>query len=187
MPPGMHPGTQAGPQQPTAFAAGKHLIIMRNGRLPYRCVKCNAQADAKPITKRYYWHHPAWYLLIFVALLIYAVVALCIRKDMKLIIPMCKQHRQKRMINTLIWVGALLLSLVLLIAAIAAESGPMLLACLFFFLGGLIYGIVVSQLLKPQFMDDYVGKFSGANRDYLQNRGHHRRQNPDPHLQHQWD
>ena len=167
MHPGMQPGAQPGPPQPSAFAAGKHLIIYRNGLLPNRCVKCNAPADAKPYNKRYYWHHPAWYLLILVALLIYAVVALCIRKDMKLVIPMCRQHRQKRTINTFIWVGALLLSLVLLVAAIALESGVIGLAALFFLLGGVIYGAVVSQLLKPQFMDDYLGKFSGASPAYL--------------------
>lgn len=162
-----HPSVIVGQAQSTAFASGKNLIVLHYGVLPDRCIKCNGVADAKPYKKRYYWHHPAWYLLILLALLLYAIVALCIRKDMKLVIPMCRQHRKQRMVNTLIWVGALVLGVVMFVAAAATESVALLLLGLILFLGGLIYGLVVSHLLVPRFMDDYLGKFTGAGPAYL--------------------
>jgi len=156
-----------GQYQPTAFAAGPNLIVLRNGILPNRCIKCNAVADAKPYNKRYYWHHSGWYLLILVALLLYAIVALCIRKDMKLVVPMCQQHRKKRLVNGLIWGGMVVFSVVLFIVGAVAESVALVLVALVLLLAGLIYGAIVSRLLTPRFMDDYVGKFTGAGPAYL--------------------
>src|SRR5437870_4809895 len=45
---------------------GKVLVVAKETRLPPACVKCNAPSDGRPIRKKFWWHHPAWLLLIFV-------------------------------------------------------------------------------------------------------------------------
>src|SRR5689334_10194557 len=68
------------------------LVMHRAATLPDRCIKCNRPANGRVLTKRFAWHHPAWYLLIFAGLLIYAIAALIVRKQVVLHLPLCDEH-----------------------------------------------------------------------------------------------
>ncbi len=56
------------------------LVCRRDAIFPGRCIKCNEAADPPPVRYKLTWHHPGWYVLVFVYLLIYLVVALLVRK-----------------------------------------------------------------------------------------------------------
>jgi hypothetical protein len=73
--------------------------------LPQLCVKCGAPADGKPVVKTFYWHNPAFYLIILAGVLIYVIVAMIVRKSIRVSVPLCAQHAHRRSIAvTLAWV-----------------------------------------------------------------------------------
>jgi len=80
----------------------KALHVERGADLPHRCVKCNAPAVTPIKSRKIYWHHPALYLLIFVSILIYAIVALIVRKQFEVSPGLCQQHTASRNRNILI-------------------------------------------------------------------------------------
>ncbi len=74
----------------------------RSASLPASCLKCGASATT-PWRHKFYWHSPWFYLLIlFPGLLIYIIVALIVRKQMELNLPLCEGHHADRKRNRLI-------------------------------------------------------------------------------------
>src|SRR5690242_5147889 len=51
------------------------LVMTKQALLPNRCVKCNAPAEEQ-LKRKLTWHHPALYLLVFISILVYAIVAM---------------------------------------------------------------------------------------------------------------
>lgn len=78
---------------------GKHVFIPLGQDLPPRCVVCNG-AVAQPVKARtFYWHTPWLYLLLLLNVLIFALVALVVRKKAVLSPGWCEEHltaRQRR-------------------------------------------------------------------------------------------
>ncbi len=75
---------------------GKDLNVPRSASLPANCLKCGAPATV-PWRRKFYWHAPWLYVLIlFPGLLIYAIVALIVRKQMELNLPLCDSHHADR-------------------------------------------------------------------------------------------
>ncbi|HZS27150.1 MAG TPA: hypothetical protein VFB76_07955 [Candidatus Angelobacter sp.] len=73
--------------------------------LPPPCIKCGDAATGKPVNKTFFWHHPAYYLLLLPGGLFYILVALIVRKRMRLTVPLCARHAQRRRLAlTLAWV-----------------------------------------------------------------------------------
>ena len=71
-------------------------VAPMNAPWPDRCVKCNAPAEGYRLKQALYWH-PAWvYLLILPGVLIYAIVALVIRKSYVGHVGLCPTHRARR-------------------------------------------------------------------------------------------
>jgi hypothetical protein len=88
-------------QQPLITRSGGKLSMVlpmpgQNIYLPPVCVKCGAPAADKPLVKTFYWHHPAIYLTIFAGLLVYVIVAAIVRKCVRVAVPLCPDHVQKR-------------------------------------------------------------------------------------------
>ena len=82
------------------------VVVDRGSDLPPRCVRCNAPAVEPVRKRRYYWHHPAWYLLLIafpflniLVLLLYALVALVVRKRIEVSPGQCAMHRRRRLIR----------------------------------------------------------------------------------------
>src|SRR5437899_10396300 len=98
------------PNAPQIVRSGSHLCIVLppQGQEVYLtplCEKCGQPATDKPVVKTFSWHHPALYLLIFFGVLVYVIVALIVRKTIRVGVPMCAQHKQRRcMWITLAWV-----------------------------------------------------------------------------------
>jgi hypothetical protein len=120
---------------------GKLLVMRPGSALPPRCVKCNAPA-LQPIKERkIYWHHPAWFVLFFINVIIYVVVAAIVRKSAKVAMGLCASHQRRRTVFLWIGWGGFALSLLAILAAIALDAGALsmiaLLAMLIFVIAGM--------------------------------------------------
>ena len=72
------------------------LYVMPSSDLPPRCVKCNAPALLPVKLRKLYWHSRAWYALILLNLLIYAIAALAVRKRVEVSPGLCQAHASRR-------------------------------------------------------------------------------------------
>jgi len=128
----------------TAWRDGKKIVIQDKTRLPARCVKCNAETGEPPLKRKLQWHHPAYYLLLFIYVFIYVIVAICVRKRATAQIYLCTHHRQKRR--------------KFIIGAWAAAAGAFVLV----FVGGImsIASLVVTGVFI--FLAAFIGGIFGA-------------------------
>ena len=160
------------PPQPNPLLAGvwrnkSTLVMSKNARLPNRCVKCNEPADVPPLKRRLTWHHPAFYLIIFVALLIYVIVALVVRQTANVEVGLCEKHKAKRKRDILITWSLVLLGVVGFALAIVASDGNYALLGLLLLLVGTVYGIVTTRIVNATRIDKDFVFLSGVNKDYL--------------------
>jgi hypothetical protein len=146
---------------------GSVLVMRREAELPDRCVKCNEPADLPKLKRKLTWHHPALYLIIFVALLVYAIIAMVIRQTATVEIGLCELHRARRKQNILITIAALLLSVTAFAVSINMLDGMYALAGLALLLGGTIYGIVTIRVITPSKIDRSFVWIRGISAEYL--------------------
>lgn len=72
------------------------VYVAKGSDLPPRCVKCN-QPAVLPVRKRtLYWHSSGWYALIVVNLLLYAIVAMFVRRKVRVSPGLCEVHAKRR-------------------------------------------------------------------------------------------
>jgi hypothetical protein len=137
---------------------GRLLVMAKGAPLPDRCLKCNAPALGWTLKRTLSWHAPGWYLLVLVHILIYIIVALCVRKTAKVALPLCPEHRRSR--NWAIAVGWItaLLGIGLFVAAVVSDkaslSPPFIVVGPLFFLFGLLYGVWRSRPAVTVRIDD---------------------------------
>lgn len=143
------------------------LIMSKDAQLPARCIKCNLPATGPRLKKKLGWHHPAIYLLILVALLIYFVVAMILRKTATVELGLCEEHRAKHRRNVLI--SALLISFGIggfILTILGADNNFALLGILLL-LVGTIYAVVTVRIVSVVKIDDKFAWLKGFNKDYL--------------------
>jgi len=99
----------APPASLSLWRSERVLVMSQGGTLPDRCVKCNAPANGQRLLRKLYWHSPYIYLVILVNLLVYAVVAIIVRKRARVEIGLCENHRRhRRLAIGLAWLMVLL-------------------------------------------------------------------------------
>lgn len=146
---------------------GNAVVLPNGGDLPPRCVKCNAPAETPVKARTYYWHHPALYLIALVALLIYAIVALIVRKKTTVHPGLCEEHRRKRTWGLALgWLGGLG-GPVLMIASTDLDSCGLGLFGLGLFFVGLVGGLVLARILYPERIDERCVRLKGAGAAFL--------------------
>lgn len=143
------------------------LVMSRDAVLPYRCVKCNQETDRR-LKRRLTWHHPALYLIILVALLIYLIVALIVRKVAVVEVGLCEEHLAKRRRNVLITWALVLLGAGGFVLAIMNEDPTYLLGGFVLFIAAIIYGLVAVRVVAPSKIDNQYVWLKGVNKDYLE-------------------
>src|SRR5687768_13095490 len=79
-----------------AWRDGDKLVTPANAVLPPQCVKCGAAADGHYGPRTFWWHHPALLLLILANILIFAIVALIVRKKAVVQVGLCAAHLARR-------------------------------------------------------------------------------------------
>jgi hypothetical protein len=151
---------------------GKYVVIPVGSDLPPRCVKCNAPA-VTPVKKRtVYWHHPGWYLLILINILVYAVVALIARKKAKVSPGLCQQHAAIRKRNITLWLVAALVVVVAVpyLSAHGLEQAIPILMLLA--LIALIMAALSSQLVTASKITNTTIKLKGCKEPFLESLDH---------------
>jgi hypothetical protein len=143
------------------------LVMMKEAPLPDRCVKCNAPANGVRLRRSLSWHHPVLYLLIFVGVLIYVILAAVLSKRAMIYIGLCAEHiRRRRKMIAAGW-ALLVAGLVSAIAAFANDypTGGMLGLGVFLF--ALVWLIMISRVVTPKKIDDRLVWLNGVNSAYL--------------------
>ena len=135
---------------------GRLLLVRKGAEFPDRCLRCNAPAEGHRFERKLSWHRPSWYLLILFNLIIYVVVALCVRWTARISAPICPVHLAKRRIAIFFgWAGSLAGIALIVLGVndpdyeICAGIGGIL------FLVSLLVGVIKSQLLVPQQIDEH--------------------------------
>jgi hypothetical protein len=151
----------------TLWRKKKLLIAAQGAVFPDRCVKCNADVGHERFKRKLYWHPRAWYFLILLHILIYAVVALAVRKRADVELGFCGMHRKRRKMAILGAWGVFVLAVGCFAAAAALNSGwPVALGGLAL-LGSIIWGVVGSRVVIPMKIDATHVHMGGVHRDYL--------------------
>lgn len=146
----------------------KKLVMDKNANLPGRCVKCNAPAQGQRLKRSIYWHPPAIYLLICAGVLLYAIVALIVRKSATIHVGMCADHLQKRKIGILASWGIVVLSAIAFVVGANQELPALLILGLILFFAAVVYGIRVAQPVTAAKMTDQHVWLNGVCIPYLE-------------------
>ena len=159
----------AGPSGATGglWRSRHQLVTCSENPFPDRCVRCNALVNGYRLKRTLYWHPPAYYLLILLNLLVYAIVAMCVRKKAVVQIGLCEKHRVRRQWGILVcWVGVLG-GIALFFAAAMASSGAAVLVGFGLPLGGALYGgFTGARISAARITKDNVW-LNGVNRQFL--------------------
>ena len=146
---------------------GKKIIVLKTLMFPtQRCIKCNEPSDGKPLKRNLVWHHPAFYLLIFAGVVVYAIVAIIVRKKATMQIGLCPIHRRNRRLIQTLSILFLLTPYTLLLlprgaidpVAIMGLALLGLILCLFMLLG--------TQVISPTYIDEKWVHFTGAGQPF---------------------
>jgi hypothetical protein len=116
----------------------------------------NARALRRParIKKTLYWHEPWVYLTILGGVLIYALVALAIRKSAHVDWALCDVHHNRRRLGIGVAVGSVLLGVLMAIFGGNADSPELILAGLGVVVILPIIGLVIARNIAPSRIDD---------------------------------
>ena len=143
------------------------LVMVKEAPLPDRCVKCNAPANGLRLRRSLSWHHPVLYLLIFVGVLIYVILASVLGKRATVYVGLCAEHFQRRRkrlaIGWILFVGGLFFPPI----AFANDYPLMGVLGLTVFLFSLIWLIAVSRVVTAKKIDDRLVWLNGVNSAYL--------------------
>lgn len=163
------------PEAPPIVRSGSNLFFAlplpgQPVYLPPVCVKCGAQATDKPVVKTFYWHHPALYLTIFAGLLIYVIVAVIVRKNVRVAVPLCANHVQKRSLwVNLSWVLPLVgIADAVILPSLNVDGGWVALLTVVLILAGLVIWAVVGNPIRPRSIDAFGAEFSGFCEPFLE-------------------
>ena len=142
------------------------LVMSKDAQLPDRCVKCNAFTIGR-LKRKLSWHHPAIYILIAVALLIYLIVAMVVRKRATVYLGLCEEHMAKR--RTYIWITWLLAlgGIAGFVIAIAENNGVPALIGILLFLTAIVFALITIRVASPSRIDDRFVWLKGINAEYL--------------------
>jgi hypothetical protein len=143
------------------------LVVSKGAPLPDRCVKCNGPAPGPKLKKKYTWHHPIFFILIFAGLLVYFIVAMFVRKTATVELGLCDEHMAKHHRN--IWVTLLLILLGVggFILALVVGENSFLLVGILLILAGIIYGVTVLKIVTPVKIDKEFAWLKGVDKNYL--------------------
>jgi hypothetical protein len=135
---------------------GKTLVMVKIARLPSRCVKCNEPATNR-LKRTLYWYNPLLFLLILASPLIFIIVALIVRKSVKVEVPLCERHRALRKNGMLAGVGIFLVGIILCFSPAMGKDDIYvygLISGIVLFFVGLIVMAVASQVVTASKIDD---------------------------------
>jgi len=147
---------------------GKDLVVRPGCTLPGRCIKCNEPADLPMRHARFYWHHPALYLLVFLGLLFYVVIAMFVRRRTPVTLGLCARHSQKRRASLAVAFAGSALGVAAIAVGMQNELVPLSFAGVAVIVASLIVGILGSRLLVVTRIGENYTRFRGASAEFLE-------------------
>ena len=143
------------------------LVMTKDASLPDYCVKCDAPANGFRLQRRFSWHHPALYLLLVIAWLIYLILVMVLRKQATLYLGLCHEHYQKR--RNLLAAGwaAFALAFIAIVAGIASEYIGVAMLGVLAALVSAIWLVFVARVVNVKKIDDQFVWLSGLNENFL--------------------
>jgi hypothetical protein len=151
----------------TVWRSKALLVMTKQAALPDRCIKCNAPT-AERLKRKLQWHPPALYLLILISILVYAIVAMVVRKTATVHVGLCNEHRESRKLSMIITVFLVVVAVLSAIAGVQFETPGLVLAAVAFVLGAAIYGSISLRVVVPTKIDEHFVWIKGVNTNYLQ-------------------
>jgi GYF domain 2 len=147
----------------------KLLVAHVNAAMPDRCVKCNEDVTGYRLKRQLYWHHPAVYLAILINLIIYAIIAIAVRKRATFQIAVCPVHRATRTRNIAIGWAAALTGIACFFAAGASTDavGVWILAGIVLFLGGVLWGVIGGRVIYAKKITPDYAWIGGCGKEFL--------------------
>ena len=146
---------------------GDTLVMTKDAQLPDRCVKCNAPAHGFRLKRNLSWHPAALVLLVFVALLLYVVIALVVSKRATVHLGLCAEHMQKR--RNLLIVGWVMLAIGLItpVIAFANEYFGIGILAMVLVLVAAVWLVLVARVVRVKTIDDRYVWLRGIDPNYL--------------------
>ena len=160
-PPGPPPVVTGG-----TWREGSTLVMSKDASLPDHCVKCDAPANVR-LKRNLSWHHPALFLLLLLAWLIYLILAMALRKRATVYLGLCQQHYERRRNSLIAGFITLAVSLALVFGAIASEYPLVALLGLFGILASAIWLAFIARVVNVKKIDDRFVWLTGIDKNYL--------------------
>ena len=153
----------------TAWRDHRVMVMLPDSPIPHRCIKCNEPADEPTKARKVYWHSPWLYLLLLFNVLIFAIVAMVVRKKTIISLGLCANHKKRRRnIITLAWAG-FLTGVVLVYLGAASSAGVWgVLVGVLVMLGAIVFGMVAGRVVVPTRIDKTYVRLKGCGEPYLE-------------------
>lgn len=155
------------PAEADMWREGKLLVVRKDGAFPHRCIKCNAPSVEPKRRYRLSWHAPWLYVLILLAVLLYAIVAAIVRKTAVVHVGLCERHQKRVLWGRIVGWGGLVVELLLVAATVVTQEPGYGLVALALALPWMIGGITISRLVLPQRIDDKYVRLKGCGPEFL--------------------
>ncbi len=157
------------------YRDGKYLVARReDSEWPKRCVKTNVPTNNLK-TIRLYWHPPVYFGLLVLNLLIYAIVAVIVRKKAVVDVPISAEYAAKRSWRIAIAWAFGLTSFATGIFLLASNDRQDEMRAVISF--GLLMavpvitavaGIILTRIVYPRKMNDRYAWIAGVSPEYLE-------------------
>lgn len=143
------------------------LVMTKQALLPNRCIKCN-EPTGERLKRKLTWHHPAIYLTILASILVYAVIAMVLRKTATINVGFCEEHLAKRHRHLMITWALGIAGVLSFPFGGALEDVNTIVIGILLLGAAAIYGIVTLRVVVPTKIDDHFVWIKGINSEYLQ-------------------
>jgi hypothetical protein len=167
----LKPGTPSGPavgRPVTAWRDGSVMVMIPGTEIPHRCVKCNEPADEPTKTRTVYWYSPWLLLLILLSIIIFAIVAMIVRKHAVVSPGLCADHKKRRR-NVIAgaWIGVLA-GILLIYAGISTSSAAQSATGMLALLISIVMGIVMGRIVHAARIDNEYVRLKGCGKPFLE-------------------
>ena len=145
----------------------KILIMAPDSELPDRCVKCNEPADEPTKPRKVYWHHPGYYAVLLINVILYAIVALIARKTATVNPGLCARHKQRRARGIMLAWGSIVLGVMAMFALAGTEYAVFAALLPLVILICIIAGMIMSRIVYAKRIDDKYVQLKGCGEPFL--------------------
>ncbi len=151
----------------SASRDGKKVMTYNQKSLPPRCYKCNHAIVEPPMKRKLYWHPVGYYLLILVNVILYAVVAMVVRKRASVELYLCAQHSKRRKYFIIGGWSGTALGIAMLIVGISEDIGVLTAIGFLVIFLAILVGLRGASLTRATRIKGDTVWLSGAGKEFL--------------------